>query len=77
MATRSKRNKTRIIFLLPVLAVAFILGLCMYVSGDGKRIDKIQRKIPKKDNVIFLPTIFEEKQEMIISARSSCSSVPK
>jgi hypothetical protein len=64
MATLHKRNKSMRILLLPVLISVFILGWFMYASGDKKRLDNIQRIIQKKDNVIFLPIVFEEKREM-------------
>jgi hypothetical protein len=64
MATLHKPNKSIIILLLPMLIAVFILGWFMYASGDRKRLDKIQRKLPKKDSVSFLPIVFEEKQEM-------------
>jgi hypothetical protein len=64
MATLHKRNKSMRISLLPVLISVFILGWLMYASGDKKRLDNIQRIIQKKDNVIFLPIVFEEKREM-------------
>jgi hypothetical protein len=48
MATLHKRNKSMRISLLPMLVSVFILGWFMYASGDGKRLDNIQRVLQKK-----------------------------
>jgi hypothetical protein len=64
MATLHKPNKSIIILLLPLRIAVFLLGWFMCASGDRKRLDKMQRKLPKKDSVIFLPIVFEERQEM-------------
>jgi hypothetical protein len=52
------------ISILPVLVSVFILGWFMYASGDRKRLDNIQRILQKKDSLIFLPIVFEEKRVM-------------
>ena len=59
-----------IIILLPALLVIFLAGWCMYVIGDKKRSDKRQppkpiKKENEKDNVTFMPIIYEETPEIV------------
>jgi hypothetical protein len=64
MATLHKPNKSIIILLLPMLITVFILGWSMCANSDRKRLEKMQRKLPKKDTVIFLSIVFEKRQEI-------------
>jgi hypothetical protein len=58
-----------IAMLLPALIFILIMGWCMYMIGDQKRPDKIQRKPLKKDNVrdnvTIMPIVYEETQEIV------------
>ena len=53
--------------LLPALIFIGGIGWCMYTLDSRKptRQKPTQRRRAEKDNVTFLPIVFEEKQEII------------
>jgi len=62
-----KRNRSKAlkIVLLPILMCIFLMGFCMYCSGENKKNNGLQRQQPEKDNVTLMPLDLEEQKEII------------
>ena len=43
----------------------FLMGFCMYCSGENKKNNGLQRQQPEKDNVTLMPLDLEEQKEII------------
>ncbi|MGA2680358.1 MAG: hypothetical protein ABSF44_01000 [Candidatus Bathyarchaeia archaeon] len=60
---KRKRKNTIALLLLPALIFIFFMGWSMYWIGDQKRPRRVNRKAPEKENVTFLPAVFEETKQ--------------
>jgi flagellar basal body-associated protein FliL len=62
---KTKRSKTMIALLLPVIVCIFILGWIMYWVGDNSNAQKNRHAKPVKDNVTIGAIVREENQEIL------------